>query len=244
MAARLFAKLTVDPALFNEQLAAWREQPAEVYPVGRPTALADDRSAVAITIDDELEDPAGVAPWRRSSWVVGRVLVPSRFVGVTAGSMRVARTASGRYSAGRGLPRWRGPDSRLDRSTGLITLSMSPRRPLCTVMLPRTPYRAGGAGGTGRAESRRGVRRALHNAGFPQIGAFGDLRAQTGNHRMALLWFQMDRGIAPEALPVLLRWQPSAARACTRATQNAWLLERRCADYGTSAARQTAGVLG
>ena len=80
-------------------------------------------------------------------------------------------------------------------------------------------------------------------AGFPQIGAFGDLRAQTGNHRMAdLLWFQMDRNCAGSAA----RAAPLAAigrEACTRATQNAWLLERRCADYGTSAARQTAGVL-
>ena len=52
-----FAKLTVDPALFEEHLAALREQSLDVIPFSQvPAALAEGRRAVAITIDDGLAD--------------------------------------------------------------------------------------------------------------------------------------------------------------------------------------------
>jgi peptidoglycan/xylan/chitin deacetylase (PgdA/CDA1 family) len=81
-----FKRLTVDPALFEAHLEALAAEGTEVIGFSQvPSALAEGRRAVAITIDDGLADAGTVVcPVLAQHGMTATLFVPTAFVGSTS----------------------------------------------------------------------------------------------------------------------------------------------------------------
>jgi peptidoglycan/xylan/chitin deacetylase (PgdA/CDA1 family) len=216
---RSFAKLTIDPALFDEHLAALREQLRELIPFGEvPAAVADGRQAIAITIDDGLADSAvAAAPALLRHELSATLFVPSGYLGATASWLpgedgerpmlswgalaELVRVGFEIGSHGKlhvaadvnpvGLVRRDAADSRseLQDKVGQAVLSFA------------YPF------GYHSPPAHRVVR----DVGSAQACAVGDLPAQADDDRWALPRLQVVHGTTREALLAMVGWQPTAA---------------------------------
>jgi peptidoglycan/xylan/chitin deacetylase (PgdA/CDA1 family) len=238
---RTFAPFTVDPALFDEHLAALREQGLDVIPFcDVPNALATGRSAVTITIDDGLADAAEYAcPALARHGLPATLFVPTGYVGATAGWLRGD-------DARRPICSW---DSLVEMSRAGFEIGSHGHRHLAAdVNSPELVRRDAHASQValqdhlGDAVSSfsfpfgyhtGAARAAVRAAGFAQACAVGDLPARTGDDRWALPRLQVWRDTTPEALLELVARRPArAARAWANAKQSVWRAGRRWAGWG------------
>ncbi|MGB0096064.1 MAG: polysaccharide deacetylase family protein [Solirubrobacteraceae bacterium] len=246
-----FARLTVDPSLFAEQMAALLEQNLDVIPFGEvPEALATGRQAVAISIDDGLADVAENAiPVLGQLGMTATLFVPSGYVGGHSSWLRGA-------DAQRPMLSWQTIASLSAEgfeigSHGQIHLAAD----LNGEALVEQDARASRLeleDGIGRAvqsfaypfgyHSPSG-RRAVRAAGYRQACAVGDLPARPGDNRWALPRLQVFSDTTPEALIAMARWQaPLAARVRARSKQHVWYMGRRCVGWGPPEAARLQGV--
>lgn len=247
-----FAKLTVDPALFEEHLVALREQSAEVIPFSQvPAALAEGRRAVAITIDDGLADAAdAAAPALLRHGLPATLFVPSGFVGASASWLR-GEDGKRPMLSGAALVElaWAGfeigshgklhlaadvnsPELvQRDAAASRAELEQQLGRPVLSFAYP-FGYHA------------RRARRAVRDAGFAQACVVSDLPAQAGDDRWTLPRLQVDHGTPPETLLAMIRWQPTAvARRWAHVKQHVWRTGRRCgAGWGPPEAGRMVGM--
>jgi peptidoglycan/xylan/chitin deacetylase (PgdA/CDA1 family) len=235
-----FERLTVDPALFCEHLAALGEN-AEVIGFAQvPAALAEGRQAVAITIDDGLADAGTAAcPALLRHGLPATLFVPTAFVGASSswlggadGKQAMLTWAELGDLAGAGfeigshgrqhLAADVHPPGRVRRDAAASRTELEQRlgRPVRSFAYP-FGYHAAGA------------RRAVREAGFAQACVVGDLPARTGDDRWALPRLQVNGGTTPEELLAMIRWRPSATmRHWAHAKQHAWHAGRRLAGWG------------
>jgi peptidoglycan/xylan/chitin deacetylase (PgdA/CDA1 family) len=246
-----FAKLTVDPVLFDEHLAALREQRVEVIPFSQvPAALAAGRRAVAITIDDGLADVTDSAiPALRSYGLPATLFVPTAFVGGRANWLpgedglrpmlswsAIAELARAGFEIGSHSKRHLAADInspeavRRDVAESRTDLQQQLG---CAVSSFAYPF------GYHAACARRAVR----EAGFTQACIVGDLPAQPGDCHWALPRLQVGPGTNPEVLLTMVCWQPSALARCYAHTkQHIWHAGRVWAGLGPPEARRIAEV--
>ncbi len=247
-----FARLTVDPSLFAEQMAALREQNLDVIPFCEvPDALAAGRGAVAITIDDGLADAAeNACPVLAALGMPATLFVPSGHVGGHPGWLRRAngrRPMMGRetitslaregfeigshgqlhIAADLNPPRLVERDARSSR----LELEDCIGSPVPSFAYPFGFHSAS-------------ARRAVRAAGYRQACAVGDLPARAGDDRWALprlhVW---NHTTAEELVAMVTRPTPLAARAWRRFKQRVWCLGRRYAGWGPPEARRLEGDL-
>ena len=248
---RSFAKLTVDPVLFAEHLAALRERQVEVIPFREvPIALAEGRRAVAITIDDGLADAADAAtPALLRYGLPATLFIPSAFVEARASW----------------LPGDDGLRPMLSWSTladlahaGFEIGSHSKRHIAADVNRPEVVQRDAAESKT-ELEQRLGcavssfaypfgyhtaqARRAVREVGYVQACIVGDLPARTGDDRWGLPRLQVGPGTEPEALLAMVGWQPSAvARHWAHGKQHIWRAGRVWAGLGPPESRRVTEV--
>jgi peptidoglycan/xylan/chitin deacetylase (PgdA/CDA1 family) len=228
---RSFAKLTVDPVLFDEHLAALREQQVEVIPFSQvPAALTDGRRAVAITIDDGLADAAdAAAPALLRYGLPATLFVPSAFVGASASwlpnedglrpmlswsalaELERAGFEIGSHSKRHIAADVNGPEVvRRDAAESKADLEQQLG---CAVSSFAYPF--------GYHSAR--ARRALREVGFTQACVVGELPARTGDDRWTLPRLQVGPGTEPEALLTMVGWRPSVvARSWAHGKQRIW----------------------
>ncbi len=245
-----FAKLTVDPSLFEEHLTALREHSPEVIPFGEvPAALADRRRAVAITIDDGLADVAAAAPALLRRGLPATLFVPSGYVGACASWMRGE-------DGKRPMLSW-GALEELARAG--FEIGSHGRLHLAADVNPPELVRRDAAESKAELEQRVGqavlsfaypfgyhtpcAHLAVRDAGFAQACVTGELPAQAGDNRWALPRLQVAHGTTPEALLAMVGWQPTAAaRRWAHAKQRVWRAGRRWAGWGPPEASRQAGM--
>jgi peptidoglycan/xylan/chitin deacetylase (PgdA/CDA1 family) len=250
---RSFARWTVDPRLFDEHLAALREDGVAVIPFSAvPDALAAGRRAVAISIDDGFADAGEhAAAALLDHRLPATMFVPSGFVGGSS------RWLSGR-DAEQPMLSW-GAVAELARagfeigSHGHMHLAADINPPELVEIDARTSKAV--------LEDRLGLavssfaypfgyhagrsRTAIRAAGFAQACAIGDLPARADDDRWALPRLQVWRGTSPEAVLEMVRRRPSgAARRLAHAKQHIWRAGRRWAGWGPLEAGRVEGVLG
>jgi peptidoglycan/xylan/chitin deacetylase (PgdA/CDA1 family) len=248
---RTFTPLTVEPALFDEHLAALRESGVDVIPFsGVPSALAARRLAVAISIDDALADVAeNGAPALALHGLRATIFVPSGYVGRTA---RWLPGDDGR----RPMMSW---DTLADLaragheigSHGHMHLAADVNAPWLVERDARASkidledhldhevqsfaYPFGYHAAAARA--------AVRAAGFAQACAVGDLPAGAHDDRWALPRLQVWGGTSVDALLAMVRRQPSgAARGLAQAKQHVWRAGRRWAGCGPAEAQRVEGA--
>jgi peptidoglycan/xylan/chitin deacetylase (PgdA/CDA1 family) len=247
-----FASLTVDPALFDEQLVALGEHGLDVIPFsGVPAALAAGRGAVAITIDDGLADAAEhAAPALVRRGLPATLFVPSGYVGGSS------RWLTGE-DAKRSMLSWRaladltrsgfeiGSHGHLHLAADINPYELVARDALASkIELEDHLGREVGSFAYPFGYHAGPARRAVREAGFSQACAVGDLPARGGDDRWALPRLQVWGGTSPEALLEMVRWQPSAtARHWAHAKQRVWHAGRRWAGWGPLEARRAQGAL-
>lgn len=242
-----FERLTIDPVLFCEHLAALGEH-AEVIGFAQvPAALAEGRQAVAegrqavaITIDDGLADAGTAAcPALLRHGLPATLFVPTAFVGASSswlggedGKQAMLTWAELSDLAGAGFEIGSHGRQHLAadiNSPGLVRRDAAASRteleqrlgqPVHSFAYPFGYHATGG-------------RRAVREAGFAQACVVGDLPARTGDDRWALPRLQVNGGTTPEELLAMVRWQPSATmRHWAHAKQHAWRAGRRLAGWG------------
>lgn len=231
-----FAKLTVDPVLFEEHLAALREQPIDVIPFAQvPTALAEGHHAVAITIDDGLANAAdAAAPALLRHGLPATLFVPSAFVGTSASWLRgddgkqpmmtwlaITELAQAGFEIGSHGKFHLATDVnspeliRDDAVASKTELEQRIGRPVTSFAYPFGYY-------------TRRARQAVRHAGYTQACVVYELPARTRDDRWTLPRLLVDNQTSPEALVAMVRWQPRAVtRYRVRAKQHIWRTGRR-----------------
>lgn len=248
---RSFAPLTVDPALFDEQLSALREAGLDMIQFrDAPASLASGRSAVAITIDDGLADAAEhAAPVLARHGLTATLFVPTAYVGRRSGWLPGADAARPMLSwagiaalsrAGYEI----GSHGRMHLAADINSCSLVRSDALASRIeledqlgqaVPSFAYPFG--------YQSRAARVAVREAGFAQACAVGDLPACAHDDRWALPRLQVWAGTSPEALLKLTAWRPSIGlRGWAHAKQHAWRAGRRWAGLGPQEARRLEGV--
>lgn len=249
---RSFATLTIDPALFEEHLAALVEHRFEVIPFCEvPLALATGRDAVTISIDDGLADAGhDAAPALLAHGLPATLFVPSGYVGGTSSWLRgeagklpmlswaaVADLSQNGFEIGSHgrmhLAADVNPSAlvRRDARASRIELEDHLGRAVQSFAYPFGYHTAPG-------------RRAVREAGFAQACAVGDLAARADDDRWALPRLQIRGGTTPEALIAMIRCRPSrAARGWAHAKQNTWRAGRRWGGWGPPEASRVTQVL-
>jgi peptidoglycan/xylan/chitin deacetylase (PgdA/CDA1 family) len=244
------AKLTVDPFLFDEQLAALRDQQVDVIPFTEiSAALADGRRAVAITIDDGLADAAdGAAPALLSHSLPATFFVPSAFVGKSASWLRgedgqrpmlswsaIGELAGAGFEIGSHGKQHLAADVnrpevvRQDAAESRTDLEQALGRAVVSFAYP-----------FGYANAR--AREAVREVGFSQACIVGELPARAGDNRWSLPRVTVAQGTKPEALLAMVRCEPTAvARGWAHGKQYIWHAGRQMAGWGPPAARRMAG---
>jgi peptidoglycan/xylan/chitin deacetylase (PgdA/CDA1 family) len=248
---RSFAAFTVDPALFDEHLAALCEDGLEAIPFCEvPATLAAGRDAVAISIDDGFADAGqNAAPALLAHGLPATLFVPSGYVG---GSSRWLRGEDGE----RPMLSWPalsdlaklgfeiGSHGRLHLAadinpSGLVRRDARASRLELENRLGREVRSFAYPFGYHAASSRCAVR----EAGFALACAVGDLAARADDDRWALPRLQVPGGTTPEALLAMVRWRPSTvARGRARAKQSIWRAGRRWGGWGPPEARRLTAV--
>ncbi len=241
-----FGALTVDPSLFAEQMAALRECSRDVIAFHEvPDALAAQRDAVAISIDDGLADVADTAcPVLAAHGMTATLFVPTGYVGGRSGWLRGADSQRPMLSweaiaglAGAGLEIGSHGQMHLaadinapelierDARTSRLALEDRIGQPVTSFAYPFGYHSASG-------------RRAIRAAGYRQACAVGDLAARPGDDRWALPRLQVHGRMTPEALVAMVtRRPPPTARAWARSKQSVWHVGRRYASWGPPEAR-------
>jgi peptidoglycan/xylan/chitin deacetylase (PgdA/CDA1 family) len=246
-----FAALTVDPALFAEQMAALHECRLDVIRFSDvPAALAQGRGAVAISIDDGLADAADNAcPVLARLGMTATLFVPSGYIGGRSGWLpgadgqrpilsrqAVESLASDGFEIGShgrmhlaadvNDPELVQSDARASR----LELEDCIGRPVTSFAYPFGYHSAAG-------------QRAVRAAGYRQACAVGDLPARTGDNRWALPRLQVDNHTTPAALLQMVAWRPRPpARAWARAKQSVWHMGRRHVGWGPAEAGRLRGA--
>jgi peptidoglycan/xylan/chitin deacetylase (PgdA/CDA1 family) len=236
-----FAKLTVDPSLFDEQLAALREQQLNVIPFSEvPSALDAGRDAVVITIDDGLADAAdGAAPVLIRHGLPATFFIPTAFIGSRASWLRGE-------DAKRPMVSWSALD---DMARAGFEIGSHGKRHLAADLNDAGIVRRDAA--ESRAELEQGLglavpsfaypfgyhaaraRRAMREIGFAQACIVSELPAQKGDDRWALPRLTVAQGTTPETLLTMIRSRPTIAnRHWTRSKQRIWHAGRRLAGWG------------
>jgi len=248
-----FARLTVDPALFDEHMAALREQQLDVISFNEvPAALDTGRQAVVITIDDGLADATdGVAPALLRYGLPATFFVPSAFIGARASWLRGE-------DARRPMLSWSALD---DLASAGFEIGSHGKRHLAAdvndeeiVRRDAAESRADLEQGLGRAvpsfaypfgyHSAR-ARRAVREVGFAQACIVSDLPARAGDDRWALPRLTVIQGTTPETLLTMIKCRPTGARRnWTRSKQRIWHLGRRWARWGPPEASRMAPIDG
>jgi peptidoglycan/xylan/chitin deacetylase (PgdA/CDA1 family) len=246
-----FARLTVDPSLFAEQVAALREQNLDVIPFAAvPHALATGRGAVAISIDDGLADAGeNACPVLARLGMTATLFVPSGYVGGRSGWLRgadarrpmldwdaigsLARDGFEIGSHGRThMAADLNPPELVERDARESRIELEDAIG-CTVQSFAYPF---------GYHSPRG-RRAVRAAGYLQACAVGDLPARSSDDRWALPRLQVWNNTTPEALAAMVtRRPPLTARGWERSKQRLWGLGRRCAEWGPPEAGRLQGA--
>lgn len=236
-----FARLTVDPALFDEQLAALREQQVDVIPFSEvPTALAEGRRAVAITIDDGLADAAdGAAPALLRYGLPATLFIPSAFVGSTASWL------SGEDSK-RPMLSW---SALADLAGAEFEIGSHGKSHIASDVNSANMVRREASESQADLEQHLGcavpsfaypfgyhigrARRAVREVGFAQACIVGDLPARAGDDNWALPRLQVVQETTPEALLSMIEWRPSKlARSWAHGKQHIWRAGRFVAGWG------------
>ncbi len=245
-----FARLTVDPSLFAEQMAAVREHGFDVIRVDEvPGALATRRNAVAISIDDGLADVAEQAVPVLSAYAIPATLfVPTGYVGGRSGWLRGAdaqrpmlswETVAGLARAGfeigshghMHLAADVNAPELIERDARASRLELEDRlgHAVTSFAYPFGYHSAAG-------------RRAIRAAGYRQACMVGELPARPGDDRWALPRLQVLNNTTPEELVAMInRRPPVTARAWARSKQRVWHMGRRCAGWGPVEAGRMAG---
>jgi peptidoglycan/xylan/chitin deacetylase (PgdA/CDA1 family) len=249
---RPLAHLTVDPALFDEQLAALREHDLDVIPFREvPRALAAGRSAVTITIDDGFADAADNAcPALIRHGLPATLFIPTAYVGATSAWLPGD-------DAWRPMCSW---DALADiaragfeiGSHGHLHLAADINSP-GLVQQDAWASRIALAEHLGHAVTSfaypfgyhaRSARTAVRAAGFSQACALGDLPAHTGADRWALPRLQVLNDTTPEALLKLVgRRATRPARGWAHSKQTVWRVGRRWAGWGPIEAGRLPGAV-
>jgi peptidoglycan/xylan/chitin deacetylase (PgdA/CDA1 family) len=238
---RSFARLTVDPALFDEHLAALREQQLDVISFSEvPSVLAAGRQAVAITIDDGLADAAdGAAPALLRHGLPATFFVPSAFIDTRASWMRGE-------DASRPMLSWSALD---EMARAGFEIGSHGKRHLAADVNDEDIVRRDAAESRSDLEQRLGravpsfaypfgyhatrARRAVREVGFAQACIVGDLPVLAGDDRWALPRMTVVQGTSPEALLAMTRSRPTGAdRYWTHSKQRIWHAGRRWAGWG------------
>jgi peptidoglycan/xylan/chitin deacetylase (PgdA/CDA1 family) len=246
------ARLTVDPVLFEEHLAALQEQPIDVIPFGQvPAALAEGHNAVAITIDDGLANAAdAAAPALLRHGLPATLFVPSAFVGTSTSWLRgddgkqptmtwaaIADLAQAGFEIGSHGKLHVAADVnspeliRHDAAASKTELEQRLGRPV-----PSFAYPYG--------YCTRRARQAVRDAGYAQACVVYDLPARSRDDRWTLPRLQVDNQTSPEALVAMVRWQPRAVtRYWVHAKQHVWRTGRRLgAGWGPPEARRMVAI--
>ena len=235
-----FERLTVDPALFCEHLAALDEHTEVIGFAQVPAALAEGRQAVAITIDDGLADAGTAAcPALLRQGLPATLFVPTAFVGASSSWL-------GGADGKRAMLTWAELG---DLAQAGFEIGSHGNQHLAADVNPAGLVRRDAAASRTELEQQLGrpvhsfaypfgyhaaaARRAVREAGFAQACVVGDLPARTGDDRWALPRLQVNGGTTPEELLAMVRWQPSATmRHWAHAKQHAWHAGRRLAGWG------------
>jgi peptidoglycan/xylan/chitin deacetylase (PgdA/CDA1 family) len=246
-----FSRLTVDPSLFAEQMAALREQNLDVIPFSAvPDALATGRDAVAISIDDGFADAGDNAcPVLSRLGMTATLFVPSGYVGGRSGWLRGAdaRRPMLDWETIRSLARAGfeiGSHGRMHMAADLNPSQLIERDASASRLELEE-----GIGYAVRSFAypfgyhSPGGRRAIRAAGYLQACAVGDLPARPGDDRWALPRLQVWNNTTPEALAAMVTWQPPlTARTWARSKQGVWHLGRRWAGWGPIEAGRLQGA--
>jgi peptidoglycan/xylan/chitin deacetylase (PgdA/CDA1 family) len=236
-----FAALTVDPALFGEQLSALGALDIDVIGFSEvPAALAAGRRAVAITIDDGLADVADNAwPVLAAYGMTATLFVPTGYVGGRSGWLRGA-------DAERPLLSWDtistlsrrgfeiGSHGRLHLAADVNASELIERDALASRLeLEDRIGRRVRSFAYPFGYHSSAARRAIRAAGYWQACAVGDLPARAGDDRWALPRLQVFNHTTPEALAAMVTQRPSVAtRLWARSKQSIWRIGRRQAGWG------------
>jgi len=248
---RSFASLTVVPALFEEHLAALREQRLAVIPFRDvPVALAAGRDAVTISIDDGFADAGqNAAPALLSHRLPATLFIPSGYVG---GSSRWLRGEDGN----RLMLSWA---SLADLAQAGFEIGSHGRMHLAADVNPHALVRRDARASMLELEDHLGRevrsfaypfgyhaasgRSAVREAGFAQACAVGDLAARADDDRWALPRIQVRGGTTAETLLAMIRRRPSrVGRGWAHAKQSTWRAGRRWGGWGPPEARRAARV--
>jgi peptidoglycan/xylan/chitin deacetylase (PgdA/CDA1 family) len=231
-----FAKLTVDPVLFEEQLEALHEHSIKVIRFSQvPAALAEGYRAAVITIDDGLADAAdAAAPALQRQGLPATLFVPSAFVGASASWLSgddgnrpmltwsaISELAEAGFEIGSHGKFHLAADVnspeliREDAAASKAELEQHLEQPVVSFAYPF-------------GYQTRRARRAVRDAGFAQACTVGDLPAQAGDDRWALPRLQVSNETSPETLLAMIRWQPTAvSRRWAHIKQDTWRTGRR-----------------
>jgi peptidoglycan/xylan/chitin deacetylase (PgdA/CDA1 family) len=236
-----FARLTVDPSLFDEHLAALREQQLDVIPFSEvPSALDAGRRAVVISLDDGLADAAdGAAPALLRYGLPATFFVPSAFIGTRASWLRGE-------DAKRPMLSWSALN---DMARAGFEIGSHGKWHLAADLNDEEIVQRDAA--ESRAELEQGLgravpsfaypfgyhaaraRRAVREIGFAQACIVSELPVQEGDDRWALPRLTVAQGTSPEALLAMIRSRPTRAnRHWTHSKQRVWHLGRRWAGWG------------
>ncbi len=246
-----FARLTVDPSLFAEQMAALREQNLDVIAFSEvPDALATGREAVTISIDDGLADAGeNACPVLAQLGMCATLFVPSGYVGGRSGWLRgadarrrmldwdeigsLARDGFEIGSHGRmHLAADLNPSALVERDARQSRMELEDAIGY-SVQSFAYPFGYHSTGG----------RRAVRAAGYRQACAVGDLPARSGDDRWALPRLQVFNNTTPEALAAMVTVRPPlTTRAWAGSKQRVWRLGRRCAAWGPPEAGRVRGA--
>jgi peptidoglycan/xylan/chitin deacetylase (PgdA/CDA1 family) len=235
-----FARLTVDPALFDEHLAVLREHGLDVIPFREvPAALAAGRDAVAITIDDGFSDAADNAcPALTSHGLPATLFIPTAYVGSASGWLPGD-------DAWRPMCSW---DAIADLARAGFEIGSHGHRHLAADI--NSPQLVQHDAWVSRIELEdhldhavtsfaypfgyhaRSARAAVRAAGFARACALGDLPAHAGADRWALPRLQVLSHTSPEDLLRLVRRRATApARGWANSKQSIWRAGRRWAGW-------------
>ena len=236
-----FARLTVEPSLFAEQIAALCEQNLDVIAFDAvPDALATGRRAVAISIDDGLADAGNNAcPVLSRQGMPATLFVPSGYVGRRAGWLRgpdglrpmLDWNAIGSL-AGEGFEI--GSHGRMHLAADLNPPELIERDAReSRIELEDAIGHAVRSFAYPFGYHSAFARRAVRAAGYRQACAVGDLPARPGDDRWALPRLQVFNDTTPEAVAAMVTDRPAfTTRAWAHSKQRVWHLGRRCAGWG------------
>jgi peptidoglycan/xylan/chitin deacetylase (PgdA/CDA1 family) len=242
-----FARLTVDPAAFDEHLAALREAGFRLVTLTEAVthlctdpAPRSDGPLVAVTIDDALADVAmGAIPALTRHRARATVFVPTAFVGGRAGWLRGE-------DAGRRLLDWSDLATLADAGIEIgshghrhIACDVNPpalveddarhSRELLEQRLGRPVPSFAFPFGYGPGPARDAIRRA----GFRQAVVVSDLVAQGGDDRYGLPRLHVGPGMTAQRLVSLARGRSGpVARRWSHTKQRIWTAGRRHAGWG------------